>query len=170
MRFALALLLVSCGEPKICRTCGSHDPEEASTLVAYAQNQFKLEHAHRWMNEKELDKAMEAMRGGTRLTLVRPWDKESTASVVSIVTRFEAYKAGLGRLFLATWLDPVEETESNFKTAYLGILVMNEKALMYDKSAEQLTLELYEPLLIHRDIDGVAQEKLKTWVFKTLKK
>jgi hypothetical protein len=169
-RFLLFLLLAGCSDPKICRTCGAQNPEEASTLAAYAESRFKLGHTHRWISEKELARAMEAMRTGTRDTLVRPWDKQSAASVISLATRFEAYKAGMGRLFLATWLDPNEAAESNFKSAYLGMLVMHEKDLMYDKSAERLTMELYEPLLVQAQLDTVSQEKLKTWVYSTLKK
>lgn len=169
-RCLIFFVLAGCSEPNICRTCGTQRPDEPSTLVAYARNTFTLEHEHRWITQKELDRAMIAMRTGTRAALVRPWDKESSASVISVTTRFEAYKAGLGRLFLATWLDPNEDAESNFKSVYLSMLVMHEKDLMYDKGAERLTLELYEPLLVENPLDKGAQEKLKTWVYNTLKK
>ncbi len=167
-----SLTLPTSDQLLLCRTCGAEriltrrwitgstlqDTVKESTVSIFARSRFDLDHAHRWNSKEEF----EALVSGARTRVIRPIDEQARASVQSITERLERYHKDLGRVFLRTWIDPPED-EPAFKTTYLSLLVLNERKILPTPADEQLTFEVYLPLLT-RPMDPAAERKIVVWV------
>jgi hypothetical protein len=167
----------------VCRTCGAEryltrrtitggvleDRTRESTVAEFARSRFGLAHDHRWSPEQEIAQGLERLKSGESGPAVRPWTEASALSVMSIARKFESHRAGLGQVFLRVWLDPEPEMETGFLNLYFNLLAVHEAKLMGDPTCEQMTVELYAPILISRQVDPQDQTKLKIWVQDRLK-
>jgi hypothetical protein len=169
---ALALLffLLAGEELFLCRTCGAErivrtrsltggvlrERVSESPVSTFARDRFQAPHEHRWTSRDEFEK-----RGPW---VFRPLDDRAQASAISIASRFDRYRPGLGPLFLKSWLNPEDPSESPFKTNYLNLLVVNENRILRTPADEHMTLERYAPLLVLPRIDPAEETKLKIWV------
>lgn len=169
-------------ELQLCRTCGAERLQTTrlgsavdehikdSTLDTFARERFDVRHAHRWTSRDDFVQATDNLKMGFKNVVLRPIDDKSRAAAISIAQRMEAYRAGLGVVFLKTWLDPDDAAESEFKTNYLNLLVQNETRLMRDPTDEHMTIELYAPLLVLPKIEPKDETKLKVWVALQMEK
>jgi hypothetical protein len=168
-------------ELRLCRTCGSEQiltrrlvfgsvlSEEIrnSTVWNIAREKFGVaEHTHRWATRDELS----AITTEASSLILRPLDDASQASVVSVANRLNQHKFELGKRFLQMWVEPPEDPPADrTPVTYLNLLVFKESLLMPNPIDEQMTLELYTPLILRKPTDE-EMRKLIVWVDLQLKK